>query len=172
MFNTFAGAVTWSDGMGGTVGIVNADNSLIGTQPLDDVGIGGLVPLPNGNYVVQSPNWAYEFAHNMFNGAAGAATWADGTVGVIGILNADNSLIGTQAGDTVGAGFFQLPNGNYITQTQNWSFGGNAGAGAVTWADQAVGVIGFVSADNSLVETQAGDNVGNPGILALSNGTM
>ncbi|MCB1116129.1 MAG: filamentous hemagglutinin N-terminal domain-containing protein, partial [Chlamydiia bacterium] len=52
-----AGAVTWGDGTVGISGPVTVSNSLVGSQPSDNVGIGGVIPLTNGNYVVISPVW-------------------------------------------------------------------------------------------------------------------
>ena len=55
------GAVTWGNGSSGVVGAVSAANSLVGSQDLDNVGSGGAVALPNGNYVVISDQWNGEF---------------------------------------------------------------------------------------------------------------
>src|SRR5439155_920784 len=51
------GAVTWSNGTGGTVGLVTPSNSLIGGTASDGVGAGGVTRLANGNYVVSSRCW-------------------------------------------------------------------------------------------------------------------
>ena len=85
------GAATWGDGTVGITGAVDAGNSLVGSNPNDYVGGssgssgGGVIALSNGNYVVASPNW---------NGNRGAATWGDGTVGIRGKVNENNSLVG------------------------------------------------------------------------------
>ena len=52
-----AGAVTWANGSIGISGPVTAANSLVGTSASDQVGITGVTPLTNGNYVVSSQNW-------------------------------------------------------------------------------------------------------------------
>ena len=137
----------------------------------------GVQPLPNGNYVVLSPNW---------NGNIGAATWGNGASGVTGVVSSSNSLVGSTAGDGVGGylifndpgfefvwtvGFKQLPNGNYLIASGNW----NGNMGAVTWASGTGGVTGVVSSSNSLVGSYANDYVGlsygdELAITTLSNG--
>jgi hypothetical protein len=88
-WNDNRGAATWGDGTAGVTGPVGAGNSLVGSGPGDQVGSGSVSPsvtaLGDGNYVVNSPNW---------DGGRGAATWADGTVGVTGPVDASNSLVG------------------------------------------------------------------------------
>ena len=42
--------------------------------------------LTNGNYVVDSAHW---------NNYMGAVTWGSGTTGVVGVVSAANSLVGT-----------------------------------------------------------------------------
>ena len=51
------GAVTWGNGLGGTVGLVTSANSLIGGTASDFVGSSGVTALTNGNYVVGSYAW-------------------------------------------------------------------------------------------------------------------
>jgi hypothetical protein len=96
--------------------------------------------------VVCSPLWD--------NGAAwdvGAVTWADGTVGIKGVVSAANSLYGSSNTDQVGNGFTALPNGNYVVRSTLWDNGQAFDAGAVTWGSGSGGLIGLVSAANSLV---------------------
>jgi hypothetical protein len=92
-----AGAVTWGNGAGGTIGLVSAANSLVGSTAGDQVGYYSnftpMYALSNGDYVVGSSLWD--------NGAiadAGAVTWGDGTTGTTGPITAENSVIGTAAG--------------------------------------------------------------------------
>jgi len=58
---SFVGAVTWGNGLGGTVGAVSAANSLVGSTTGDWVGSyqtsNGVTALSNGNYVVNSTHW-------------------------------------------------------------------------------------------------------------------
>ena len=54
-----AGAVTWGDGLSGTVGAVSPENSLVGSKTGNQVGWGSaaVTPLKNGHYVVVSALW-------------------------------------------------------------------------------------------------------------------
>ena len=91
-----AGAVTWGNGAGGTVGLVSSANSLIGGTAGDNVGsISGATPLSNGNYVLNSQFWdnpGGPFAN------AGAVSLGDGTSGgTVGLVSSTNSVLGTVA---------------------------------------------------------------------------
>jgi hypothetical protein len=151
------GAVTWANGTTGITGTISSANSLVGSTAEDAVGNQGVVPLPNGNYVVFSRDWDNDGAVN-----AGAVTWGNGTTGVTGLVNSANSLVGTQTNDNVGTGSatVALPNGNYVIASMLWDNGGIGDAGAVTWGNGATGTTGAVSAANSLVGTNPGDRVG------------
>jgi hypothetical protein len=159
------GAVTWGNGTRGVSGAVSAVNSLVGTQPGDQVGRYNITPLTNGNYVVGSSYWA--------NGPAaftGAATWGSGTSGVTGTISAANSLIGSRAYDQVGStGITALANGHYVVGSSAWANGPATYAGAATWGSGTSGVTGTISAANSLVGSQAYDQVGTFS-TALANG--
>jgi trimeric autotransporter adhesin len=160
------GAVTWLDRTAPFTGAVGAANSLLGNQAGDRIGSGGITALGNGNYVVNSPDWA-----NGANPLAGAVTWRDGNATNPARVNPSNSLVGTQAGDRVGsAGITPLANGNYVVNSPGWANGSNPLAGAVTWGSGSLGVSGPVDAANSLVGSQANDQVGAGGVIALSNG--
>ncbi len=164
-----AGAATWGNGDGGTVGTVSIDNSLVGSTAFDYVGMGGATSLANGNYVVLSPYW-----NNGAATVAGAATWGNGTAGAKGTVSADNSLVGTTANDQVGyggaTGVIALANGNYVVSSPNWDSGAMPDAGAATWGSGTSGVKGTISAANSLVGSTAYDRVGYGGVTALVNG--
>ena len=164
------GAVTWGNGSSGTVGLVSASNSLVGSTLSDQVGLNGATALSNGNYVVRSTNW-----DNPSPAAAdvGAVTWGDGSAGVVGLVSASNSLVGGAASDSVGStGVTVLSNGNYVVSSDGWDNLSPAAvdAGAVTWGDGSAGVVGLVSASNSLVGGTASDAVGGQFITFLSNG--
>jgi hypothetical protein len=174
------GTVTWVSGSQVTTGLVTAANSLVGSNAYDQVGSGlyggGVTPLANGNYVVHSPQWN--------NGSlldAGAVTWGNGTSGTTGVVSPANSLVGSSVDDQVGGtymdgGVFALPNGNYVVSIPQWDAGPNTNVGAVIWGDGAGGTVGFVSAANSLVGSNAnhalgeGSFFGEPGITILANG--
>jgi hypothetical protein len=157
-WNQNVGAVTWGDGSQATSAVVGAANSLISSFSGDRIGGHGVTALTNGNYVVDSPGW---------NGTVGAVTWADGTHATSAVVAAANSLISSQSGDSVGSnGVTPLTNGNYVVVSSSW----NGSMGAVTWGDGTQGASGAVSAANSLVGSQQGDNVGSNGVTALTNG--
>jgi trimeric autotransporter adhesin len=162
-----AGAVTWGSGTVGVIGVVSSANSLIGSQTDDFVGIdgGGPVVLPNGNYVVASPDWDNGAVRNV-----GAVTWANGATGLTGFVSSSNSLIGSTRFDYVGnSGVTVLTNGGYVVNSPDWDSGAIADAGAATWGGPT-GVRGAVSSSNSLVGTSVGDAVGLASTVALTNG--
>jgi hypothetical protein len=156
-WNGNRGAVTWGSGTAGVRGIISEANSLVGTSVTDKVGY-GVIPLGNGNYVVESPYW---------NGSRGAVTWGSGTAGVRGIISEMNSLVGTNANDRIGLSFVPfLPNGNYVVPSASW----NSNRGAVTWGSGTAGISGVVSEANSLVGASPNDAVGGGGVTTLANG--
>ncbi|KAA0133715.1 hypothetical protein FYZ48_23180 [Gimesia chilikensis] len=182
-----AGAVTFGNGNTGVSGTVSSSNSLVGTYYNDYLGrinsnndISAVTALPNGNYVVSSPNW-----DNAAEQDAGAVTFGNGHTGVTGSITASNSLIGTTSYDAVGGtGVTLLDNGNYVVSAPNWDQirieeGGfvqrTRDVGAVTWGSQSTGVTGIISSSNSLVGSQTDDYVGgmylgNSGVTVLPNG--
>jgi len=91
------GAVTWVSGTTGLNGVVSAANSLVGSKTSDHVGSQGVTVLTNGNYVVDSPFW-----NNSAAMRAGAVTWANGATGLVGVVDATNSLVGTNSNDQIG----------------------------------------------------------------------
>lgn len=165
-----AGAATWGNGATGVSGGISGSNSLVGSAKNDKVANFALITaLNNGNYVVSSPEWD--------NGSiqdAGAATWANGTTGITGIISSSNSLVGAIADDMVSyGGITALSDGNYVVGSPNWDNGSAEDAGAVTWGNGTTGITGTVSATNSLVGSYIFDNVGNGGfvnVIALDNG--
>ncbi|WP_139842797.1 YDG domain-containing protein, partial [Janthinobacterium sp. GW456W] len=178
-----AGAVTWSDGNGApTVGAVSAANSLVGSVTDDRVGtaknnVNGVTALLagydsngkqlySGNYLVSSILWD--------NGAladAGAVTWGSGTGPLTGTVSNANSVLGLKANDSKDWTITPLAvSGSYLIQNQYWDNGAATGAGALTWVNGSTGRLSdyaaqgsrnIVSAANSLVGTQANDNVGS-----------
>ncbi len=163
-----AGAITWGTPTAPLSGAVSAANSLTGTSAGDTLGSGGIVALPNGGYVVVSPNWDNGAAQN-----AGAVTVRSGAKAATGAINAANSLIGTQANDSVGSGgIVLLEASRFLVQSPSWDNGTAANAGAVTWIDGDKGLVGAINAANSLIGSQAGDTVGSGGIDLLSNGNF
>lgn len=161
-----AGAVTWGDGVTGSVGVVASSNSLVGTAVNDRVGDAGVVALSNGNYVVKSPTW-----DNGSVAQAGAVTWGNGVAGSTGAVSAANSLVGATLDDQVGGlGVVALSNGNYVVASPLWNNGAVADAGAASWGDGATGTVGTIAATNSLVGAQTSDQIASGFIAALSDG--
>jgi len=159
-----AGAATWVNGGTGRVGAVSAANSLVGSSSTNQVGR-AVLPLSNGNYVVQSNFWD--------NGAVlntGAATWGNGLSGIAGVVSAANSLVGSAANDEVGINVVALSNGHYVTSAPDWDNGTAQNVGAATWGNGSGGTQGPVSAANSLIGGGSQNRVGSGGITALTNG--
>ncbi|QJE98928.1 hypothetical protein [Luteolibacter luteus] len=162
-----AGAVTWGSGDTGVSGIISTTISLTGSSVGEGVGSGGVYPLTNGNYVTCTWN-----SFNASGKRTGAVTWGNGTTGITGVVSSSNSLMGTKDGEMVGAynwtpGVYALSNGNYVVRTPNW---GPNYEGAVTWANGETGLIGTVSAANSMTGRQAESFVGDVGVTPLKNG--
>ena len=146
------GAVTWGDGNVGVTNNVSTANSIIGNAS-DQLGLGGIVPLTDGNYVVLSPDWNDPSGPTS---QVGAATWADGTSPLLGTLDATNSLIGTTMSDRIGSGgAVAMPNGRYVVSNINWDDGLVSDVGAATFAEHAGGIVGYISVDNSVIGRQA-----------------
>ena len=108
----YLGAVTFGQGITGTVGDFSADTSLVGLSS-DQVGLGGGIALANGNYVIFSPNWNQE---------AGAATFGNGITGITGPVTSSNSLVGSASRDSVSLNSgIALTNGNYVVFSSSWN---------------------------------------------------
>lgn len=164
-FLSAVGALTWANGMSGIRGVVSSTNSFTGSQALDEVGWGGVVPLSNGNYVVSSPYW-----DNGTMQDAGAATWLNGSAAATGVVTASNSIIGDSTWDRVSsAGVKALANGNYVVLSPYWWNGRTYAAGAATWGNGSTGTAVIVSPANSLVGSTPSDGAGS-GATALTNG--
>jgi hypothetical protein len=128
--------------------MVSAANSFVGSNVGVHVGIGGIVSLIDGNYVILSPDW---------NGSRGAVTWGIGTVGLRGVSSTDNSLLGSNRGDRLGSSAYLdlhgLSNGDYLVISPQW----NGNRGAVTWINGTTGQplngLGAITPQNSLLGT-------------------
>jgi len=115
-----AGAVTWGNGLGGTVGEISASNSLVGSKTGDQAGT-ITIALPNSNYVTSSST--------MDNGSlsnAGSVTLGNGHCGLIGAVNTANSLMGTKKDDQLSSGGITplavgSMNGSFVVSSMNWS---------------------------------------------------
>lgn len=159
-----AGAVVFASGSTGRTGVIDASNALVGSATVDAVGLGGVLPLSTGNYVVLSHQW-----HNE----TGAVTFGSGQTGVQGEVSVQNSLVGTQPGDWIGAyGVLTHANGSYLVLSEQWSSGAGPRVGAVTLASGLTGISGAVSPGNSITGSAAYDSVGSVGTGFLPNGNV
>lgn len=160
------GAVTWANGATGRSGVITTANSLIGSVAGDGVGSSPTVPLTNGNYVVGSNR-----VRRGALSAVGAATWANGTSGRVGVVSASNSLVGSSANDNVGRSIYALENGNYVVAADLWDDADNAlvDVGAVVWRSGSAGSGTVISRLNALAGTHIGDFYGRA-LLTLVNG--
>jgi Repeat of unknown function (DUF5650) len=164
-WNKDEGAASWGNGSTGTSGTVSAANSLIGSNQSqgseegDWVGNGGVTTLANGNYLVLSYLW---------DRGTGAVTWGNGAFGTDGVVSSANSLVGTYpSAEGGGYSVTALSNGNYLVDVPSWE----DNAGAVTFGDGMTGVSGTISAANSLVGNDAGDETSSESqVAALPNG--
>ncbi len=159
------GAVRWCSADTGCSGNMAAANSLVGSSIDDMVGESGITPLPNGGFVVASKNW-----DNGAAAAAGAVTFCPAG-GCIGSVSAANSLLGSSPSDFVGnGGIYVLENGNFVVSSFSWDNGGLTNLGAATWCSGTTGCPSTITSANSLVGSQAIDQVSNGGITPLDGG--
>ncbi|MFN8443123.1 MAG: choice-of-anchor D domain-containing protein [Caldilineaceae bacterium] len=159
------GAVTWGNGSTGTSGVVNSSNSLVGSTKDDNIGKNEVILLPNGNYLVVSPDWDNGSAID-----AGAVTWVNGSTGTSGAISSSNSLVGSTKNDIIGRdGIKVLDNSNYLVLSALWDNGNIVNAGAVTWGNGSIGISGVVNSFNSLVGSTNDDVVGLGNVTVLKN---
>lgn len=164
-----AGAVTWGNGAGGTVGTISASNSLVGSTTKDALA-STLTALANGNFVLASPNW-----DNGLSVDVGAITWGNGLGGTVGAISIANSLTGSTTNDGEHVHITALTNGNYLVGSPFWDNGSASDAGAITWGNGIGGTIGVISEANSLVGSTKNDYAGSDAsgtnkVTALMNG--
>jgi hypothetical protein len=161
---TNVGAARWCSGTSGCNGPMTPENSLVGSQANDGVGL--VEVLTNGNYVVRSPRWD--------NGAivdVGAVTWCSGTGGCVGPVTETNSLVGSHTGDDTGdGGPYPLLNGNYVVLYPYWDNGIIVDAGAARWCSGLGGCTGPITQANALVGTTTNERVGLGYFTRLANG--
>lgn len=164
------GAVTWRSGSVLSDASISSSNSFFGSATSDFTDVTSSA-LTNGNFVIALPRW-----DNGGTTDVGAVLWINGSTGRdangnVGTISTANSIRGSSSGDRIGsAGIAVLTNGNCIIGSPLW----NGNRGAATWMNgetgkDALGVIGAVSASNSLVGSLASDGVGTT-ITPLSNG--
>jgi len=160
-WNGRRGAVTLGNGITGTVGEVSASNSLVGSTVNDEIGRGPTTPLTNGGYVVLSPIW-----DSPTNINAGAATFVNGTSGLIGPVSEQNSLIGSQNDSDFNlAKVVALTNGNYVVVLASAIVPGTPYTGAAVWGSGLSGVSGRLTLTNCMYG-------GGGDVFPLTNGNF
>lgn len=177
-WNSDRGLVYLFDPLSPLIGVLDTPTAqasgLTGVASGDRVGVGedgafGISPLPNGNFIVHSPDW---------NDGRGAVTFGFGfggvgfgSPGIFGDLTTSNSLTGVrgsldpEGADQVGVGWpVPLGGGKHLIASPNW----NEVRGAVFWFDEAVGFSNVIhDGTNSLLGSNPNDSVGTqifPGI--------
>ncbi|MEQ1923641.1 MAG: hypothetical protein ABL952_14130, partial [Pyrinomonadaceae bacterium] len=154
-WNEDRGAITFANGQNGLVGIVSAANSFVGANPAHEVGVGGVLALSNGDYVVNSSSWSDGSVSRV-----GAVTYRDGTSAEAGTISAANSLIGSRSQDLVGfdsfnggtgGGVYALPDGGYVVRSSSWSSQTVNDAGAITLLKDPRAIFGPVAIGNSVL---------------------
>lgn len=168
-----AGSVTLCNGLTGTTGNISEASSLIGSSTDDRIGkwngVSAVTVLKNGNYVVYGGYWDSASVID-----AGAVTLCSGSTPTIGYISAANSLVGGHQGDFLYSRHPVTPlsNGNYVVAIPEW----NGRRGAVTLGHGERGVVGEITASNSLIGSVPGDHIGlrdhgtETGVTALQNG--
>jgi hypothetical protein len=151
-WNNSTGALTWASGSTGISGVVDNSNSLTGGRE-NDIQI-----LPNGNLIVSNRSW---------NQSRGAVTFVVAETGITGAISGLNSFTGSYSGDEVGMEVTILPNNRYVIRSNWQSF-----RGAITLASGNTGIVGIITASNSLIGSQENDYIGSGGITALPNGNL
>jgi filamentous hemagglutinin family protein len=170
-WNNGRGAVQWVDmslpttttnrvmvPIAAATGVLTSAN-VVGGQPGDAIGSGGMERLANGNLVISSPDWSDGTRH-------GASTWMNGATGLItnGTVGTDtvtaaNSLTGDAPGAFFGQSVTPLSNGNYVLMTPNAFNGGGAatlvagaaGGGGSPIVNGATQAVGGIDGSNSLL---------------------
>jgi hypothetical protein len=163
-YNLGAGAATYCDGSTGRSGLINTSNSITGSIAGENISLGGIKILPNGNYLLIS-----------YSGR-GAVTWCNGadgkTINNSGVISSSNSLIGTFSGDQVGQTVVVLPNNNYVVVSPFLRNGSIPNAGSVTLCRSDGFTIGNINIVNSFLGGSFDDRIGKDGIAVLANGNF
>jgi hypothetical protein len=152
------GAVTWVDSALTRTGTVTAANSLIGSTA-GDLRDARVTALRSRHFVITARYW--DGGRTMAD--VGAVVWANGGTGITGTIGIGNALIGNGASDRLGdeyLGVIALNDGNYVVPSPSADVGAVENAGAATWGSGTAGVVGRITAANSLVGSSSGDSVG------------
>jgi Repeat of unknown function (DUF5650) len=144
------GAVTVARASAQPVGVISASDSLVGGPQYVEVGNGGVVVLPNGNYVVSSLGFLPTSGDPT---GVGGVTWGS-SLGILGAMSLSNSFVDDQA--TVGlsramgfGGVFATNDSHYVVVSPYWHSGSDYGAITILPGDAPSS--GGISIDNSVV---------------------
>jgi hypothetical protein len=144
---TNAGAATFCASAdackGATVGL---SNSLVSDQASSTIGYLNFTALPNGAYLIGSPNW-----NNGSATYAGALTWCPASGCSNMTISSANSLVGSVEWDKLGILNKNVSDGLYMTRSPYWQNGTYLGAGAITLCKQSAGCSGSPTASNSVM---------------------
>lgn len=160
-----AGAVKWCHNNTGCFGAITTEDSLVGSHANDQVGLFG-TEIGGGRYILANYNW------NGTAAGAGAVTICSNPSGCSGVVSSSNSLVGSNAGDHIGAGSFNWNANALIFRNDQWHYGTAANAGALTFCrfDNLSACTGAVSTSNSLIGTHENDMVAYENFMFLANG--
>ena len=113
----------------------------------------GIDVLPSGDLLVRSASW-----NNGSAAEAGAVTWMNGSTGrlsdgnVGGAVSSANSLVGSHAGDRLGAdGFSIVGENNLLLRDSTW----HSSRGAVTWMNGRTGLLANGSSGGEIGEANS-----------------
>ena len=160
-----AGAVTWVNGASGRTGTVSAANSLVGSSADDQVGLNGVTALSNGNYVVNSANYDFGALTDV-----GAVTWANGTTGIVGAINAPtaNHTKGLAASTNLSSISLDATNGLFYARFLNEGSGTiRVGSQTAGFDVPAVGTLTAAFSGANLTITDA-DSTGKDNTITVS----
>lgn len=160
------GALTLGSGTSPILGRITAANSFIGSAAASFATIGVFAPeiieLEGGSFLIADSGW-----NDGPFAAVGAVTYIAAGDSLMGSANVFNSLTGTNSNDRVGEVIALLKNGQYAIGSPKW----RGERGAVTLSAGANRLTGRVSATNSLVGSNLGDQIGWA-LTPLQNGNL
>lgn len=144
---------------------ITPDNAIVGTRAgdLDSLSI---APVGNDGLVIGAPRWDRGSLVD-----AGAARWVAIDGSTVGAINADNALVGRQAGDRVGHVVASVGDSDWIAFWE-WRDGGVFESAAITHVAGTGAFVGEVSAANSLYGASPADRIGSGGLVRLPDGSL
>jgi filamentous hemagglutinin family protein len=152
------GALTLLQSPAQASGVIDASNSLVGANAGDGAYFYVTAYSDSGSTYYYDPKTRAVVSNPYFNGNRGMVTLIDSSLSSspAGVIGAANSLVGSTAGDQVGTSVDVMPDGIFVRSPQ-WS----GAKGAITYGSLSSLPVGEVSAANSLVGAQTGDQLGS-----------